>query len=76
MLVAASYFLIANFVLQFLYPRIVGAAVHLPALVVIVAFIAGFSFAGILGMFIAIPVAATIAIVFEHIYPRVYGSQA
>jgi len=75
-LVAASYFLIANFVLQFLYPRIVGAAVHLPALVVIVAFIAGFSFAGILGMFIAIPVAATIAIVFEHIYPRVYGSQA
>jgi predicted PurR-regulated permease PerM len=75
-LVGATYLLITNVVLQFLYPKIIGSAVRLPALLVIVAFIAGFSFAGILGMFIAIPVAATIAILFEHIYPRVYGSAA
>jgi predicted PurR-regulated permease PerM len=74
-IVGLTYLLITNFVLQFLFPRIVGAAVKLPALVVIVAFIAGFSLAGILGMFIAIPVAATIAILFEHVYLRIYGTE-
>ena len=73
--VGITYIVITNVVLQFLFPRIVGAAVKLPALAVIVAFIAGFSTGGILGMFVAIPVAATIAILFEHVYPRVYGSE-
>jgi predicted PurR-regulated permease PerM len=71
--VGLTYLVITNVVLQFLFPRILGAAVKLPALVVIVAFIAGFSLAGILGMFIAIPVAATIAILFDHVYLRIYG---
>ena len=74
LLVGATYFLVANFVLQFLYPKIMGNAVNLPALAVIIAFLAGFSLAGILGMFIAIPVAAFLAILFDHVYPRVYGS--
>jgi predicted PurR-regulated permease PerM len=74
-LVGVTYLIITNLVLQFLFPRIMGGAVRLPALAVIVAFIAGFSLAGILGMFIAIPVAATIAILFDHIYVRVYGSR-
>lgn len=73
-LVGATYFLVANFVLQFLYPKIMGRAVNLPALAIIIAFLAGFSLAGILGMFVAIPVAATMAIVFQHIYPRVYDT--
>lgn len=72
-LVGATYFLVGNFVLQFLYPKIMGSAVNLPALAVIIAFLAGFSVGGILGMFIAIPVGATVAILFDHIYPRVYG---
>ena len=74
-LVGITYLAITNLVLQFLFPRILGAAVKLPALLVIVAFLAGFSLAGILGMFIAIPVAATIAILFDHVYLRVYGTQ-
>ena len=74
-LVGISYLLITNIVLQFLFPRILGAAVRLPALLIIVAFIAGFSLAGILGMFIAIPVAATIAILFDHVYLRIYGTE-
>jgi predicted PurR-regulated permease PerM len=74
-IVGLTYLLITNIVLQFLFPRIVGAAVKLPALLVIVAFIAGFSLAGILGMFIAIPVAATIAILFDHVYLRIYGTE-
>jgi len=75
-LVGITYLAITNVVLQFLFPRILGAAVKLPALLVIVAFLAGFSLAGILGMFIAIPVAATIAILFDHVYLRVYGTEA
>jgi len=73
--VGVTYLVITNVVLQFLFPQIMGAAVKLPALLVIVAFIAGFSLAGILGMFIAIPVAATIAILFDHVYLRVYGTE-
>ena len=73
-LVGSTYFLVANFVLQFLYPKIMGSAVNLPALAIIIAFLTGFSLAGILGMFIAIPVAAALAILFEHIYPRIYGA--
>jgi predicted PurR-regulated permease PerM len=74
--VGLTYLLITNVVLQFLFPRILGAAVQLPALLIIVAFLAGFSLAGILGMFIAIPVAATIAILFDHVYLRVYGTES
>jgi predicted PurR-regulated permease PerM len=74
-LVGLTYLAITNLVLQFLFPRILGAAVKLPALLIIVAFLAGFSLAGILGMFIAIPVAATIAILFDHVYLRVYGTE-
>jgi predicted PurR-regulated permease PerM len=73
--VGLTYLVITNVVLQFLFPRILGAAVKLPALLVIIAFLAGFSLAGILGMFIAIPVAATIAILFDHVYLRVYGTE-
>lgn len=74
-LVGVTYLVITNIVLQFLFPKIMGGAVKLPALIVIVAFLAGFSLAGILGMFIAIPVAATISILFDYVYPRVYGAQ-
>ena len=75
LLVAAVYFLISNVVLNFVYPKIVGDAVRLPPVLVIVAFIAGFSWAGILGMFVAVPMAATLRILFDHIYPRLYERQ-
>jgi predicted PurR-regulated permease PerM len=73
--VAIAYFVISNVILNFVYPKIVGDAVRLPPVMVIIAFIAGFSLAGILGMFVAIPVAATIAILFDHVYLRVYGTE-
>jgi predicted PurR-regulated permease PerM len=72
LVVAAVYFLISNVILNFVYPKIVGDAVRLPPLLVIIAFIAGFSWAGILGMFVAVPLAATLRILFDHIYPRLY----
>jgi predicted PurR-regulated permease PerM len=76
LLIAIAYFVISNVILNFVYPKVMGDAVKLPPLLVIVAFIAGFSWAGILGMFVAVPLAATLRILFDHIYPRLYGKPA
>jgi predicted PurR-regulated permease PerM len=76
LLVGAVYFLISNVILNFVYPKVMGDAVRLPPILVIAAFIAGFSWAGILGMFVAVPIAATLRILFDHIYPRLYEKQA
>lgn len=70
--VGIAYVIIPNIYLNFVYPKIVGDAVRLPAVLVIVALIAGFSWGGILGMFVAVPIAATLRILFDHIYPRLY----
>ncbi|GAC1473965.1 MAG: AI-2E family transporter [Candidatus Dormibacteraceae bacterium] len=75
LLVALIYFVISNVILNFVYPKVMGDAVRLPPILVIAAFIAGFSWAGILGMFVAVPIAATLRILFDHIYPRLYEKQ-
>lgn len=72
LLVALAYFVISNVILNFVYPKVMGDAVRLNPLLVIVALIAGFSWAGILGMFVAVPLAAILRILFDHIYPRLY----
>ena len=76
LLVAIAYIVIPNIYLNFVYPKVVGDAVRLPPILVIVALIAGFSWAGILGMFVAVPIAATLRIIFDHIYPRLYERPA
>ena len=74
--IGVLYFLISNVILNFFSPKIVGDAVRLPPILVIIAFIGGFSLAGILGMFIAVPVAASMRILFDYFYPRLYGTAA
>jgi predicted PurR-regulated permease PerM len=76
LLVGIAYFVISNVILNFVYPKVMGDAVKLPPVLIIVAFIAGFSWAGILGMFVAVPLAATLRILFDHIYPRLYEKPA
>lgn len=76
LLVALAYVVIPNIYLNFVYPKVVGDAVRLPPILVIVALIAGFSWGGILGMFVAVPIAATLRILFDHIYPRLYERPA
>jgi len=56
-------------------PAIMGHSVGLPPLVVIVALFVGGETMGILGMFIAIPVAAIIRVVFNY-YIRLYEERA
>ncbi|HEV2217777.1 MAG TPA: AI-2E family transporter [Candidatus Dormibacteraeota bacterium] len=75
LLVVILYFVVSNVILNVVYPKVMGDAVRLPPLLVIVALIAGFSWAGILGMFVAVPLAATLRILFDHIYPRLYEKQ-
>ena len=74
--IAIAYVAIPNFYLNLVYPKVVGDAVRLPPILIIVALIAGFSWGGILGMFVAVPVAATLRIIFDHIYPRLYERPA
>jgi len=76
LLVLVAYVVIPNFYLNFIYPKVMGDAVRLPPILIIVALIAGFSWGGILGMFVAIPIAATLRILFDHIYPRLYARPA
>jgi predicted PurR-regulated permease PerM len=76
LLIAVVYFLISNVILNFVYPKVMGDAVRLTPILVIAAFIAGYSWAGILGMFVAVPIAATLRILFDHIYPRLYEKPA
>jgi predicted PurR-regulated permease PerM len=76
LLIAVAYFVISNVILNFVYPKVMGDAVRLPPILVIVAFIAGFSWAGVLGMFVAVPIAASLRILFDHIYPRLYEKRA
>jgi len=75
-LIGISYIFISNVFLNVIYPKVMGDAVRLPPILVIVALLAGFSWGGILGMFVAVPVAATLRILFDHIYPRLYERPA
>lgn len=74
--VTVLYILITGIILNLVYPKVMGDAVKLHPILVIVAFIAGFSVAGVLGMFVAVPVAATLRILFDYLYPRIYGTPA
>jgi predicted PurR-regulated permease PerM len=71
-----AYVVISNFFLNVVYPKVMGDAVRLTPVLVIIALIAGFSWGGILGMFVAVPIAATLRILFDYIYPRLYERPA
>jgi predicted PurR-regulated permease PerM len=54
---------------QLVMPLIVGRAVHVHPLVTIFAVLTGERVAGILGMILAVPIAAAIKVVLDHAYP-------
>jgi predicted PurR-regulated permease PerM len=49
-----------------IYPRIIGEGIHLHPLAVILAILAGAELAGIVGIFLAIPVIAILTVVYRH----------
>jgi predicted PurR-regulated permease PerM len=54
-----------------LFPKIIGKTVRVPAVTTVVAFVVGGALLGVVGAFVAIPVAAVIGLILnEVLYPR------
>ncbi|HWO00736.1 MAG TPA: AI-2E family transporter [Blastocatellia bacterium] len=49
-----------------IYPRIVGRGIHMHPLIVIVAILAGYEVAGLIGIFLAIPVVGMTIVIYNH----------
>jgi len=49
-----------------IYPRIVGHGIHMHPLIVIIAILAGAEIAGLVGVFLAIPVVGLIIVIYNH----------
>jgi predicted PurR-regulated permease PerM len=69
-LVAGLYVIIQQVENNFLVPRIIGGSVKLHPVVVLLGVVAGASMAGILGIFLAAPVLATIRVVARYCYDK------
>ena len=73
LLVLVIYFVISNVIYNFISPKVFGDAVHLSPMLIIIAFVVGGYLGGILGLFVAVPVAATLRILFIYAHERVYA---
>src|SRR5438874_1561306 len=71
--VLVLYFIISNVVYNFISPKVFGDAVHLSPMLIIIAFVVGGYLGGVLGLFVAVPVAATLRILFIYAHERVYA---
>ena len=71
--VVILYFVISTVIYNFVSPKVFGDAVHLSPMLVIIAFVVGGYLAGILGLFVAVPVAATLRILFLYAHERIYA---
>src|SRR5438552_2549785 len=67
------YFVISNVIYNFISPKVFGDAVHLSPMLIIIAFVVGGYLGGILGLFVAVPMAATLRILFTYAHERVYA---
>lgn len=64
----ATFLIILRLVHDYVtYPRIVREGIHLHPLAIILAILAGGEVAGIIGIFLSIPVVAILAVVYKHI---------
>jgi predicted PurR-regulated permease PerM len=70
-LVLVIYFVVSNVIYNFVSPKVFGDAVNLSPMLIIIAFVIGGYLGGILGLFVAVPVAATLRILFLYAYQRV-----
>src|SRR2546422_4328869 len=67
------YFVISNVIYNFVSPKVFGNAVHLSPMLVIIAFVVGGDLGGILWLFVAVPVAAALRLLFLYAHERVYA---
>src|SRR5204863_1029503 len=73
LVVLIVYFVISNVIYNFVSPKVFGNAVHLSPMLVIIAFVVGGYLGGILGLFVAVPAAAALRILFLYAHERVYA---
>jgi predicted PurR-regulated permease PerM len=66
---AIAYVILRQIEDQLVMPIIVGRAVHVHPLVTIFAVLTGERVAGVLGMILAVPIAAAVKVVLDHAYP-------
>jgi predicted PurR-regulated permease PerM len=71
--VVILYFVISTVIYNFVSPKVFGDAVHLSPMLVIIAFVVGGYLAGILGLFVAVPLAAALRILFLYAHERIYA---
>src|SRR5579859_5330915 len=67
---AILYFILRQVEDQLVMPIVVGRAVHVHPLVTIFAVLAGERIGGVLGMILAVPIAAAIKVVLDYAYPE------
>lgn len=67
---AIAYLVLRQIEDQLVMPLIVGRAVHVHPLVTIFSVLVGEKVAGVLGMILAVPVAAIVKVVLDHAYPK------
>ena len=72
MLVIGAYVVIQQIEGNLLVPRILGDSLHLHPLLVLISIIIGGNMAGIIGMLLAAPVLATLRVISNYIFCRLY----
>jgi predicted PurR-regulated permease PerM len=75
-LLALTYLILRQVEDQLIMPFIVGRAVHLHPLITIFSVLTAERVAGVLGMFLAVPIAAAIRVILEYAYPPVKPEDA
>ena len=75
LLVIGLYVVIQQVENNFLVPRIIGRSLNLHPLVVIIGAIAGARFAGILGMFLASPILASMRVLGSYVYCKLLDQE-
>lgn len=71
LVVVGIYVVIQQLENNILVPRIIGESVNLPPAVVLVGAVVGANIAGLLGIFLASPVIATLRLIAEYIYDKI-----
>ena len=67
LIVVLAYFLIQQLENHLIVPRVIGASVNLPPIVILIGAFAGANLAGVMGMFLAAPVLATGRLIGEFV---------
>jgi predicted PurR-regulated permease PerM len=68
--IAILYFVLRQLEDQLIMPQVVGRAVHVHPLVTIFAVLTGEKIGGVLGMILAVPIAAAIKVLLDYAYPQ------